>query len=140
MRTAEHGADEGLVLSWVDLQLRIPQDGIGAHIDEGSNGDRSRDGDAVFEVTAQTEVAAGGNQLVVGHRNIPAIADAGTVGTRLHRETRVGGDKGSVTISEGDALSARQVGDGRNGADIEAADVVFAAEIGAFKGRSDDAS
>ena len=51
---------------------------------------------------------------------------------------RVGGNKGSVGVSEGYALRAGQIGDGRDGADIESAHIIFAAEVGAFKWGRDD--
>jgi len=48
------------------------------------------------------------------------------------------GTKLSGRVPEGHALGAGQVSDGRDGADVETADIVFATEVGAFKGRRND--
>ena len=41
-------------------------------------------------------------------------------------------------LGERHGLGARQVRDRRNGADIETAKIIFAAEVGSFKGRRND--
>jgi len=56
------------------LQLGSTNNRIDAHIDEGRDGDWSGNGDAVFKIAVQTEVAAGSYELIVGNWDIPAVA------------------------------------------------------------------
>src|SRR5262249_20255266 len=54
---------------------------------------------------------------------------------RANGQSRVGGNKSTVGVPQCDDLCTRQIRNRRNGADVESADVVLAAEIGALKGR-----
>src|SRR5664279_1603315 len=103
-------------------------------------GDGPRDGNAVFKVAVQTQVSAGSYQLLVGNRDIHAVTNTCPAGVCHHRKPVVGGNERAITVPEGDGLGAGQVGDGRDRADIETAQIVFPTEVGALKwGRYDPA-
>src|SRR5208282_5101589 len=136
-RAAEQRALQGFVLDRVDLQLRSTQDRIDARIDKGRDGDWPGNGNAVFKVAVQTEVAAGSYELIIWNRDIPAVVDARSRGVDSHRKARVGGNESCILVPEGHNLRAGQVGDGRGSTDIEPAQIVFASEVGSFKWRRD---
>src|SRR5208282_6039084 len=133
--TAEQSAEESLVLDGVDLQLRVAQDRVGTQVDKGSDGNRSGNGDAIFQVAVNREIAAGSHQLLAGDGDIPAVRGTGSAGAGHHREVRVGRNEAAIGISERNGLGAGQVGDRRNAANIETAQIIFTAQVGAFKWR-----
>ena len=130
--TAEQSVDQDVVLGQVGLQLRAAQDGIGTGVDKGRDGDWAGDGDAVFQVAVQTEVAARSYKLLVRHRDIPAVAGASRGGCE-HWKPGVGGNERPIGVPERYGLGAGQVGDGRDGADVETAQIIFATQVGSFE-------
>src|SRR5208282_1151162 len=88
-----------------------------------------------FHVGVQTQIAAGSYELLVRNRDIPAVAGACSRGVYLHREPGVSGHERSIGVPEGHVLCAGQVRNRRNGADVEATEIILAAQVGSFKRR-----
>ena len=68
-RTTENRAVDYRKLPIVNPQLRAPKDGIDSQIDKGNDRNRSRDGEAVFQIGDQTCIATGEDDPLDRHRN-----------------------------------------------------------------------
>src|SRR5258708_30648655 len=120
------------------MQVRRTDDRSDAHIDKGRDGDWAGDGDAVFKIPVQTEVAAGSHELIVRNRDKPAVLNwcATTITVGSNRRPGGGfGNQGSISVSQGNALGAGQISNGRDSSHVEAADIILATEIGSVKRR-----
>src|SRR5215472_1698493 len=100
----------------IELQSALVENAGGAGVEEQGHADRAGDRNAVFEVGNTHQVAAGESDGVGEERNRKG-------GEAWIRATGVAGE--SHRLIEG----ARNIGDGRNGANIEAAYIVFAAHV-----------
>ena len=63
-RTTKQSVLKIVELAVVDLQLRFANDRVDAHIHEGRDDNRTRNGDAVFQIAGQAQVAARSDQLL----------------------------------------------------------------------------
>src|SRR5713226_8478229 len=131
VRTAKNCVLDVAKLPRVNAQLRVPKNGIHAYIHKRRQGNRPGNGDPVLHVGHQVEIAAGEDNLFQRDRNGVVTAEwiAGILG-----------DGGAIGVSQRDDALVRQKGDRSDGADVEAAQVVFSARIEALKGWRDHAA
>ena len=130
--TSERRAGHCKVLLTAICNCDAAHDGIDSRVHERSDGHRSVDGDAVFEIGDDTEIAAGESDLI--HRNGngyrgPAADSSGYL--------RTGVPSGLV---KSDRADAGQESHRRDRANIETAKIVFAAHIGALEWRGDQSA
>src|SRR5258708_38544346 len=103
------------------MQVRRTDDRSDAHIDKGRDGDWAGDGDAVFKIPVQTEVAAGSHALIVRNRDKPAVLNwcATTITVGTNRRPGGGfGNEGSIFVSPGNAVGARVVSNARGCSEV----------------------
>ena len=125
-RTSEDCVVDVGKLPGIDAQLRAPDNGIHAHVHKRRQRNRPGDGEPVFQIRDQAGIAARKHDALDRHRY-------GVVAAQ--RVAGILGDDGAIGVLQSDRALVRKKRYRRDGTDIKAANVIFAAQIEALKRR-----